>query len=154
MADSEKNDSTIKSWFVDVLTSESAAIDKAAKRVGDEVARAVRSIAAADGRLIVTGMGKMGCIARKAAGTFSSTGTPAIFLDPADAIHGGLGIVCEGDVVLAISNSGETSELLNVLPSMLRLKVPVICNHWECRFLASETFDDRDQRERRLRSRP
>ena len=126
MADSEKNDSTIKSWFAEVLTSESAAISKAADRVGAEVARAVRSIAAAEGRLIVTGMGKMGCIARKAAGTFSSTGTPAIFLDPADAIHGGLGIVCQGDVVLAISNSGETSELLNVLPSMLRLKLPVI----------------------------
>ena len=126
MAHPEKNDSTIESWFSDVLANESAAINKAAARIGPEVARAVRTIATADGRLIVTGMGKMGCIARKAAGTFSSTGTPAIFLDPADAIHGGLGIVCAGDVVLAISNSGETSELLNVLPSMLRLKVPVI----------------------------
>jgi len=76
--------------------------------------------------LIVTGMGKMGCIARKAAGTFSSTGTPAIFLDPADAIHGGLGIVRKGDVVLALSNSGETSELLELLPFIVRQKLPII----------------------------
>ena len=126
MADSEKSDSTIQSWFAEVLAKESAAIDQAAARVGGEVAAAVKAIANAEGRLIVTGMGKMGCIARKAAGTFSSTGTPAIFLDPADAMHGGLGIVGKGDTVLAISNSGETSELLNVLPSMLRLKLPVI----------------------------
>ena len=126
LSPSEENDSTIESWFVDVLAKESAAITNASKRVGPEVAAAVRTIALGEGRLIVTGMGKMGCVARKAAGTFSSTGTPALFLDPADAIHGGLGIVAAGDVVLAISNSGETSELLDVLPSMLRLKLPVI----------------------------
>jgi arabinose-5-phosphate isomerase len=122
----QKNDSTIRGWFVDVLKSESAAIAEAAKRSGDEVAAAVRTISDCQGRLIATGMGKMGCIARKAAGTFSSTGTPAIFLDPADAIHGGLGVVGEEDVVLAISNSGETSELLELLPSFLRLRLPII----------------------------
>ena len=71
-------------------------------------------------------MGKMGCIARKAAGTFSSTGTPAIFLDPADALHGGLGVVAENDVVVAISNSGETKELLDLLPYFARQKLPII----------------------------
>lgn len=122
----EQTDSTIESWFQDVLKSESSAITEAAGRCGNEVAQAVRVIAACKGRLIVTGMGKMGCIARKAAGTFSSTGTPAIYLDPADAIHGGLGIVRDDDVVLAISNSGETSELLALIPFLVRQKLPVI----------------------------
>ena len=123
---SEQTDSTIQSWFRDVLNSESSAISEAAQRSGEEVAQAVQMIASCNGRLIVTGMGKMGCIARKAAGTFSSTGTPAIFLDPADAIHGGLGIVREDDVVLAISNSGETSELLALVPFLVRQKLPII----------------------------
>ena len=109
-----------------MLDSESSAIAEAAQRCGAEIAAAVRAIAACEGRLIVTGMGKMGCIARKAAGTCSSTGTPAIFLDPADAIHGGLGIVRDGDVVLALSNSGETSELLALLPFLVRRKLPII----------------------------
>ena len=109
-----------------MLASESAAIEVASKRAGSEIADAVRAIAGCEGKLVVTGMGKMGCIARKAAGTFSSTGTPAIFLDPADAIHGSLGIVGSSDVVLAISNSGETSELLNLLPSILRMRLPII----------------------------
>ncbi len=122
----KESDSTINSWFTDVLKSESLAIAAAANRVGQEIAEAVEAIANSDGRLIVTGMGKMGCIARKAAGTFSSTGTPAIFLDPADALHGGLGIVGQDDVVLAISNSGETSELLQLLPFLLRKKLPLI----------------------------
>lgn len=122
----KQSDSTIESWFADVLASESSAISAAAHRAGSEIANAVRTIAACDGKLVVTGMGKMGCIARKAAGTFSSTGTPAIYLDPADAIHGSLGIVGKDDVVLAISNSGETSELLNLLPSILRMKLPIV----------------------------
>lgn len=126
MKSESQNDSTVQSWFADVLTSESAAIAAAAKRAGPEIAEAVRAIADGDGKLVVTGMGKMGCIARKAAGTFASTGTPAIFLDPADAIHGSLGIVGPEDVVLAISNSGETSELLNLLPSILRMNLPII----------------------------
>jgi len=114
----------LRRWLA--LKSESSAIDVAAQRSGQEVAQAVRTIAACNGRLIVTGMGKMGCIARKAAGTFSSTGTPAIFLDPADAVHGGLGIVRQDDVVLAISNSGETSELLALIPFLVRQKTPII----------------------------
>ena len=123
---SEQSDSTIQTWFQNVLDGESSAIAEAARRCGAEIAAAVRTIAACEGRLIVSGMGKMGCIARKAAGTFSSTGTPAIFLDPADAIHGGLGIVRDGDVVLALSNSGETSELLALLPFLVRKKLPII----------------------------
>ena len=109
-----------------MLKSESSAIAAAAERAGAEIVESVRIISACEGRLIVTGMGKMGCIARKAAGTFSSTGTPAIYLDPADAIHGGLGIVRKGDVVLALSNSGETSELLELLPFIVRQKLPII----------------------------
>jgi arabinose-5-phosphate isomerase len=121
-----ESDSTIRSWFEDVLSSEAAAIQATAARPNPGVISAVREIASCQGRLIVTGMGKMGCIARKAAGTFSSTGTPAIFLDPADAVHGGLGVVAPEDVALAISNSGETEELLNLLPYFLRNQVPVI----------------------------
>lgn len=127
-ATQSESDSTIISWFEDVLHREAAAIEQAARRCNADsnIADAVRLVANCNGRLIVAGMGKMGCIARKAAGTFSSTGTPAIFLDPADAAHGGLGVVTTNDIVLAISNSGETKEVLDLIPFLLRHRVPLI----------------------------
>ena len=78
------------------------------------------------GRVVVTGMGKSGLIARKIAATFSSTGTPALYLHPVDALHGDLGMVVRGDVVLALSASGETEEILQLLATIKRLRVPLI----------------------------
>ena len=109
-----------------MLLQESTAISAAADRAGIEIAKAVRLAQNIKGRMVVSGMGKMGCIARKAAGTFSSTGTPAIFLDPADALHGGLGMVTADDVVLALSNSGETAELLELIPFFKRHRVAIL----------------------------
>ena len=80
-------------------------------------------LAATTGRVIVTGMGKSGLIAQKIAATFSSTGTPAFFLHPAEAIHGDLGKLVEGDLVLALSYSGETEELLRLLERIKRLEI-------------------------------
>lgn len=113
--------------FVEVLKKEANAILAAAQRVDDSATQAVQILYSCKGRVIVTGMGKMGCIARKAAATFCSTGTPAIFLHPSEAVHGDLGIVTENDVLVVLSNSGETRELMELLPFVVRLGVPVIC---------------------------
>src|SRR5438876_11717611 len=78
------------------------------------------------GRVVVTGMGKSGLVARKIAATLNSTGTPALFLHPAEAVHGDLGMVVRGDVVIALSASGETEEILRLLATIKRLQVPLI----------------------------
>src|SRR3954454_24070027 len=78
------------------------------------------------GRVVVTGMGKSGLIARKIAATLSSTGTPALYLHPVEALHGGLGMVVRGDLVIALSSSGETEEILALLATIKRLQVPLI----------------------------
>ena len=109
-----------------VLECEAAAILAAAKRVGDEITTAVDLMESCRGRLVLTGMGKAGAIARKAAATFCSTGSPAVFLHPAEAVHGDLGIIGEGDIVIALSNSGETAELLSWLPFLRRQKTSLI----------------------------
>jgi arabinose-5-phosphate isomerase len=88
--------------------------------------RAVATLHAAAGRVIVTGIGKSGIIGRKIAATLASTGTPAHFLHPAEGVHGDLGMVSRGDVVLALSNSGETEEMLAILPPLKRLGVPIV----------------------------
>jgi arabinose-5-phosphate isomerase len=111
---------------VDVLRKESAAIASAADRIDQSIARAIQLLFDCHGRVIVTGMGKMGCIARKATATFCSTGTPAVFLHPGEAVHGDLGIVTENDVLIVLSNSGETREVLGLLPHLARLGVSVI----------------------------
>src|SRR6266478_1736240 len=87
---------------------------------------AVELIYDCGGRVVVTGMGKSGIIARKIAATLSSTGTPALFMHPVDAVHGDLGMVVRGDVVLALSASGETEEILRLLATIKRLQVPLI----------------------------
>ena len=88
--------------------------------------RAVEVLHGCAGRVIVTGMGKSGLIGRKIAATLASTGTPAHFLHPAEGVHGDLGMVARGDVVLALSNSGETDEVLAILPPLKRLGVPIV----------------------------
>src|ERR687892_714084 len=105
---------------------DSAAISRAADRLDSALIRAVELIAAHSGKVIVTGMGKSGHIARKIAATLSSTGTPAVFLHPAEAGHGDLGMITRTDVVLALSNSGETPEVVFLLPHLKRLGVPLI----------------------------
>lgn len=95
-------------------------------RVGEPFVRAVELMLNVSGRVVVMGMGKSGHIGRKTAATLASTGTPAMFVHPAEASHGDLGMIKSVDVVLAISNSGESEELIGILPLLKRLEVPVI----------------------------
>ena len=111
---------------VEVLQKESAAILRTAERVNTSIEEGVEHLLHCRGRVIVSGVGKMGCIARKAAATFCSTGTPAVFLHPSEAVHGDLGVVTESDVFLVLSNSGETREVIRLLPHMVRLGIPMI----------------------------
>jgi arabinose-5-phosphate isomerase len=108
-----------------VLRLEAEAILALVPRLDDRFDRAVELLVRCAGRVIVSGMGKSGLIGRKIAATLASTGTPAYFLHPAEGVHGDLGMVARGDVVLAISNSGETEELLAILPLLKRLGVPI-----------------------------
>lgn len=109
-----------------VLDLERDVLAEASARLGDEFAEAVRLIKQARGRVIVTGIGKSGLIARKIAATMTSTGTPAYFLHPTESVHGDLGIVTDQDVALLLSKSGETQELLPLLEQLTRLGVPCI----------------------------
>ncbi len=103
-----------------------ALADRIAGPMADAFVKAVELIYACSGRVVVTGMGKSGIIARKIAATLSSTGTPSLFMHPVDAVHGDLGMVVRGDVVLALSASGETEEILRLLATLKRLQVPMI----------------------------
>lgn len=109
-----------------VLTIEAQAIQNLIPRIGDQFIAAVEMILACRGRVIVTGMGKSGIIGKKIAATLASTGTPAFFLHPAEGIHGDLGMVTVNDVVLALSNSGETEEVVRILPIIKRIGAPII----------------------------
>lgn len=100
--------------------------DRIAGSMSSAFAVAVEVLACCDARVVVTGMGKSGLIARKIAATLSSTGTPALFLHPAEALHGDLGMIARGDVVIALSASGDTEELLSLLPTIKRLEVKLI----------------------------
>jgi arabinose-5-phosphate isomerase len=111
---------------LEVLQSEANAILGLIDRIDANFENAVELLAACKGRVVLTGMGKSGIICRKIAATFSSTGQPALFLHPAEAIHGDLGMVVPGDVVVSISNSGETAELLRLLEMLKRLGIPLI----------------------------
>jgi arabinose-5-phosphate isomerase len=108
------------------LSIEATAIAAVAERLGEAFVHACRACLAARGRVVVIGMGKSGHIARKIAATLASTGTPAFFVHPAEAQHGDIGMVTRDDVVLLLSNSGETGEVLAVLPVLKRLSVPLI----------------------------
>lgn len=111
---------------IQVLEIEAGAILALKERLNDTFVEAVKIIQACEGKLIVTGMGKSGQIARKLASTFSSTGTPAVFLHPAESAHGDLGIIEDGDAILALSYGGETPELAPILAFALRKDIPVI----------------------------
>ena len=110
-----------------VLSEAAAALTAMAQRLDpDAWARAVRLLLATKGRVVVTGMGKSGAVGRKLAGTLASTGTPALFLHPAEGVHGDLGMLAPEDVVIALSYSGETDEISAILPAITRLGVPII----------------------------
>ena len=110
----------------DTFDIEAAAISGLKRRVGSEFARAVEMMLNVRGRVVVMGMGKSGHIGRKTAATLASTGTPAMFVHPAEASHGDLGMIKPTDLVMAISNSGESEELMVILPVLKRLGVPLI----------------------------
>lgn len=110
----------------EVLTIEAEGIAGLIAKIDHSFLHAVNLIYRSSGRVIVTGIGKSGIVARKLVATFNSTGTPALFLHPVEAMHGDLGMVSPEDVVLALSNSGETNELTILLPSIRRLGVPLI----------------------------
>jgi len=109
-----------------VLRLEAEAILGLIPKLDERFDRAVELLHGCRGRVIVTGMGKSGLIGRKIAATLASTGTPAYFLHPAEGVHGDVGMVARGDVVLALSNSGETDEVLAILPPLKRLGVPIV----------------------------
>ena len=100
--------------------------DRIAGTMADAFNRGVESLYCCPGRVVVTGMGKSGLIARKIAATLSSTGTPALFMHPVEALHGDLGMLAHGDVVIALSASGETDEILQLLATIKRLRLPLI----------------------------
>ena len=112
---------------VEILKVEAAAIEHSAQNLDKiSVEKAIALIVGCKTKVIVTGIGKSGVIAQKIAQTLTSTGTVAIFLHPSDALHGGLGVLTKGDVVIALSNSGETEELLLLLPTIMQRGVKVI----------------------------
>ncbi|MEM9532523.1 MAG: KpsF/GutQ family sugar-phosphate isomerase [Pseudomonadota bacterium] len=109
-----------------VIETERQAVDALLRRVDDQFIAACRLMLRCSGRIVVIGMGKSGHIASKIAATLASTGTPAFFVHPGEASHGDLGMITGDDVALALSNSGETQELLTILPVIKRLDVPLI----------------------------
>ena len=116
----------IKEAALETLTIEADAVEKLKERIDDEFVAAVQCILDCKARVVVTGMGKSGHIGRKMAATFASTGTPAFFMHPGEAFHGDLGMVTENDVVIAISNSGESTEVVNILPIIRRIGATII----------------------------
>lgn len=110
----------------EVLKKEAEALLAVTERLGDSFDAAVRAINDCTGRVVLTGIGKSGLISKKIASTFSSVGIPALYLHPADSLHGDLGMVQKGDVLLIISNSGETEELIKILPWIKRMDITTV----------------------------
>ena len=110
----------------ETLNIEAQTLQDAAKNITDDFVKAVETILACKGKLIVTGVGKSGLIGAKIAATLASTGTPSFFLHPTEALHGDLGVISKDDVVLAISYSGESEELSSILPHVKRFDTPLI----------------------------
>jgi len=110
----------------EVLRLEASEIEALANRLDENFYQAVRLILQCQGRVVVSGMGKSGHIGGKIASTFASTGTPAFFMHPAEASHGDLGMIMQGDVLIALSNSGESDEILAILPPLKRLGATII----------------------------
>lgn len=110
----------------EVIDTEASAVSALKQRIDEDFLSACQLILNCRGRVVVTGMGKSGHIGSKLAATFASTGTPSFFVHPGEASHGDLGMITDEDVVIAISNSGETDELLTIIPMIKRLSVPLI----------------------------
>ena len=110
----------------EVLLIEAKELNNAAQNISDDISKAVELISKSKGKLIVTGVGKSGLVGAKIAATLASTGTSSFFLHPTEAMHGDLGMISKGDVVLAISYSGESAELIQILPHLKRLNIPMI----------------------------
>jgi len=124
-----------------VLQTEGAAILSLVDRIDEQFETAIRLLLECRGRVILTGMGKSGIICRKIAATLSSTGTPAFFLHPAEAVHGDLGVLQSDDVVIALSNSGETEELLRLLARIKRIDARMIAITGDCRSTLARAAD-------------
>ena len=120
------NHSDIKTIARNVMKIESDTVKTLSDRVDDKFVEAVMKLFSCKGRVIVIGIGKSGHIGQKVSSTMASTGTPSYFIHPGEAIHGDLGMITKEDMVLMISNSGETIELLQILPSIKQKKVPII----------------------------
>ncbi len=109
-----------------VMTAQAESLKVVALTIGAPFDKAIRAILACKGKLIIIGVGKSGIVAQKIASTFASTGTPAIYLHPSEAMHGNLGVVQKTDVILAIGKSGESEEILSLLPSLKKIGVKII----------------------------
>jgi len=120
------NTEQLKKLGLAVIDTELSSIEALRRRINDDFVRACEIMLACEGRVVVTGMGKSGHIGGKIAATLASTGTPAFFVHPGEASHGDLGMITPKDVVLALSNSGETGEILTIVPLIKRLGVPLI----------------------------
>ncbi len=121
-----QQDQNIKALGLAVINVESQAVEALTEQINEQFVKACRLMLSCKGRVVVTGMGKSGHIGGKIAATLASTGTPAFFVHPGEASHGDLGMITQQDVVLALSNSGETGEVLTILPIIKRLGVPLI----------------------------
>jgi arabinose-5-phosphate isomerase len=135
------NKATILQRAKEVLNIEAEGILSLVDRLDDSFIRAVEMLYDCRGKVVVTGLGKSGLICRKIAATFSSLGTPSFFLHAGDANHGDMGMVMEGDVVLAISNSGETEEILTLVPILKRIGVRLIAITGKCDSSLSRAAD-------------
>lgn len=120
------NPEQIKQLGLAVIDTELSAIEALRERIDDNFVTACELMLSCEGRVVVTGMGKSGHIGNKIAATLASTGTPAFFVHPGEASHGDLGMITAKDVVIALSNSGETAEILTIVPILKRLSVPLI----------------------------
>ncbi len=114
-------------WAREVLHTEAEALQEIARALDDSFVAAVEALLHCQGRVVVTGMGKSGHIGSKIAATMASTGTPAFFVHPAEAAHGDLGMIVDHDIVIAISNSGESDEILAIIPALKRKNITLIC---------------------------
>ncbi len=110
-----------------VLDIEEKSLSAVGSRLGEEFVKAIQILSSCEGRVVFAGMGKSGLVCRKIAATFASTGTPALFVHPAEGGHGDLGMLMRGDLLVAVTYSGETEEIVRLLPAVKRLGIPIIC---------------------------